>query len=175
MALKQSLTKEERLKRNADTQRRFYQNNKPQVLEQVKKYQDTEKGKKVKKEANARRRTTDEHKLYHRAYCRNKYNNDTNYRLALNLRNRLSYAIRCRVSAVRDLGCSIEDLKRHLESKFQEGMTWENYGSWHIDHIKPLAAFNLQDSEDLRFACHYSNLQPLWAKDNLKKGNKHGA
>jgi hypothetical protein len=74
-------------------------------------------------------------------------------------------------SAVRDLGCTISELKKHLESKFQLGMTWGNRGKeWHIDHIIPLAQFNLQDRQQFLIACHYTNLQPLWAKDNIVKG-----
>jgi len=62
----------------------------------------------------------------------------------------------------------------HLESKFQEGMSWENYGKngWHLDHIIPLSAFDLTDPEQLKIACHYTNIQPLWARDNLVKSNK---
>ncbi len=73
-------------------------------------------------------------------------------------------------SAVRDLGCSVSELMAHLEIKFQPGMTWENWGSWHIDHIKPLASFDLTNREQFLIACHYTNLQPLWASDNLAKG-----
>jgi hypothetical protein len=70
------------------------------------------------------------------------------------------------------LGCSIPELKTYLESKFQEGMSWENWGiyGWHIDHIIPLDAFNLTNREEFLKACHYTNLQPLWAEENLKKG-----
>lgn len=73
------------------------------------------------------------------------------------------------------LGYTLEDLKKHLENKFQPGMTWENYGiEWHIDHIKPDSWFNYSSTEDLSFkeCWSLSNLQPLWAKDNLKKGNR---
>ena len=90
------------------------------------------------------------------------------------LRGRLNKALNGNYksgSAVSDLGCSISEFKSYLESKFQPGMTWDNYGlyGWHIDHIKPLANFDLTDRKQLLEACHYTNLQPLWAKDNLSK------
>lgn len=71
------------------------------------------------------------------------------------------------------LGCTIKELKLHLESQFQEGMTWENYGKWHIDHIKPCAVFDLSRTEDQKECFHFSNLQPLWAMDNLRKNAKY--
>lgn len=70
------------------------------------------------------------------------------------------------------LGCGIAKLKAHLAKNFEPGMTWDNWGDWHIDHIKPLTAFNLNDNEELEKACHYSNLQPLWARDNLRKSDQ---
>jgi hypothetical protein len=96
-------------------------------------------------------------------------------RIAENLRSRISRAIRRNLkggSAVDDLGCSIEELKEHLESQFQEGMAWDNYGKWHIDHINALVKFDLTDEQQFKKAAHYSNLQPLWAKDNISKGGK---
>ena len=60
--------------------------------------------------------------------------------------------------------------KKYLEAKFQYGMSWENYGEWHVDHIKPCSSFNLEDPEEQKKCFHYKNLQPLWAKDNLAKG-----
>jgi hypothetical protein len=69
-------------------------------------------------------------------------------------------------------GCSLEDLMKHLESKFTEGMTWENYGRWHIDHIRPCASFSLEDPEEQKKCFHWTNLQPLWAIDNLRKSDK---
>jgi len=67
------------------------------------------------------------------------------------------------------LGYDLSQLKIHLESKFQQGMTWDNYGQWHIDHIRPLASFQIIGECDLRECWALSNLQPLWASDNLKK------
>lgn len=68
------------------------------------------------------------------------------------------------------LGCDWEKLRGYLESMFKDGMTWENHGKWHIDHIKPLS--RAKDEADLLSRCHYTNLQPLWAIDNMRKSNK---
>ena len=110
-------------------------------------------------------------------YYRKKRKSDINYRLADNLRARVRHIISGDAksgSSVEDLGCSIKQLKQHLESKFKPGMTWGNYGfrGWHIDHIVPLSKFDLTDREQFLQACHYTNLQPLWWQDNLKKSNK---
>jgi len=111
------------------------------------------------------------------SYCKNKKKTDIQYKLSCNLRNRLCCAINNNQkagSAVKDLGCSIDELKSYLESKFSTGMTWDNWTTdgWHIDHIKPLASFDLTDRQQFIEACHYTNLQPLWATDNLIKSDK---
>ena len=67
---------------------------------------------------------------------------------------------------------NIESYKKYLEAKFQNGMDWTNYGEWHIDHIIPCAKFNLTNPEEQKKCFHYTNTQPLWAKDNLSKGSK---
>lgn len=99
--------------------------------------------------------------------------NNTEYKLAHNLRRRLYAAIKMNYktgSAVKDLGCTIEEFKSYLESKFEKNMSWENYGvEWQIDHIKPLATFNLNDRNELLKACHFTNMQPLFKKDHLHK------
>lgn len=98
-------------------------------------------------------------------------------KIGTNLRCRLNKAIKGNFksgSAVEDLGCSIDEFKAYIESKFKLGMCWENWGrkGWHIDHIIPLSAFDLTNYEQFKKACHYSNLQPLWAKENLSKSDK---
>ncbi len=72
------------------------------------------------------------------------------------------------------LGCAIDKVVKHIEAQFEEGMAWDNYGyySWHIDHIKPCDAFDLTDPAQRAECFHYTNLQPLWAEDNLAKGAK---
>jgi len=69
------------------------------------------------------------------------------------------------------IGCSAEELVAHLEAQFTEGMTWENYGEWHVDHVRPCASFDLTDPAQQRQCFHHTNLQPLWAEENLTKGS----
>ena len=72
------------------------------------------------------------------------------------------------------LGCSYDFFRGYIEGKFVENMGWDNMGEWHIDHIRPLASFDLNDAEQQKQAFHYTNQQPLWAMDNLRKGAKYG-
>lgn len=91
-------------------------------------------------------------------------------RLCDRLRNALNGNFK-HCSAVNDLGCSIDDFKRHIESKFQPGMTWGNRKEWNLDHIVPLSKFNLQDKTQVLIAFHYTNYQPLWKSHNFSKGD----
>lgn len=145
-----------------------YKNNKDHMLKITKKYMQNHKH---------------EMRIFHKNYKKKRAKEDINYKIAGNIRSWISRIVKngnLPGSFVRDLGCSIEELKIHLESKFYynketgETMSWDNYGlyGWHIDHIMPLISFNLTDREQFLKACHYTNLQPLWAKDNLSKGSK---
>lgn len=111
------------------------------------------------------------------AYVRNRLNTDIKFKLAHGLRDRLRKAIKGNQksgSAISDLGCSIEKFKLWIEMNWQNDMSWDNYGvkGWHIDHKIPLDSFDLTNKEEFIKACHFSNLQPMWAKDNFSKGNK---
>lgn len=121
-------------------------------------------------------RNKDKKKAKTTAYHKSRPLADERFRLARNLRKRLRAALKFNSktgSAVEDLGCSIDELKIYLESKFDSSMSWKNYGpkGWHIDHIKPLSKFDLTNHEELKKACHYTNLQPMWWKENLRKSN----
>jgi len=162
--------------------------NSDKVKETKKNYYDKNKIKIINKSKDYYKNNKEKKKEYYRVYNkinkkkRNDYKSsyresNIQYKLACNLRARLKSAIDGNYksgSAVKDLGCSMGKLKSYLESKFQLGMTWDNYGfyGWHIDHIKPLSSFDLTDRKQMLEACHYTNLQPLWAKDNLVKRNQ---
>ena len=72
------------------------------------------------------------------------------------------------------VGCNVDGLIKHIESKFEEGMTWENWSfdGWHIDHVIPISLFDLTKPKEQKKAIHYTNLQPMWGNENLKKNNK---
>lgn len=130
------------------------------------------KAKKWNKENPDRAKASHDRYVKSSDYYNERYKNDINYRLRVILRNRLLQSIKTNAkagSAVEDLGCSISEFKTHLESKFEPGMSWENLGEWHIDHIKPLAKFDLTNREQFLEATNYKNLQPLWKTDNLRK------
>lgn len=102
---------------------------------------------------------------------------DIDFRIKLNITSAMYRALNGNDKSdhtIELLGCSIEYLRHYLEDQFVEGMTWDNYGrnGWHIDHIIPLSYFDFTDPEQQKRAWHYTNLRPLWAIDNMQKGNK---
>ena len=109
------------------------------------------------------------------AYRRHRYANDIDFKLSLKLRSRISRSIKNHSESLTDnFGCTMDELKTYLESKFLPGMTWDNYGKdgWHVDHINPIENFDLSKEDEVKKACHYTNLLPRWASDNHKKSNK---
>ncbi len=112
-----------------------------------------------------------------RKYVKNKRQNDIHYRIKDNLRRRINYAIKHSKkskSTAELLGCTLQEFKQYIENLWQKGMSWDNYEKfgWHLDHIKPCASFDLTDIEQQKLCFHYSNIQPLWAKDNWSKGSR---
>lgn len=102
---------------------------------------------------------------------------DINYRLRKVLRSRVSSTVVLRgysksKKTLKLLGCSVEYLREHLEKQFLPGMSWKNYGKWHIDHIIPCSSFDFTKLKEQQKCFHYTNLQPLWAEDNMLKGSK---
>lgn len=117
---------------------------------------------------------------YMRTYEKKRRKNDPIHKLKINLRTRISIFVKKRKfnkndSTFKIIGCTPEQLKKHIEKQFDEKMTWNNYGrfGWHVDHKIPLDS--AKNIEELYKLCYYSNLQPLWWEDNLKKSNKINA
>jgi len=150
------LHKENKLKQ----QKEWYQKNKNKILEQRKNYYL------INKKEITKRNIKNAIK---------KYSNNIRFRMVSVLRTRVRDALKGinkSESTSKLLGCSIEFLRNHLQSQFTSGMTWKNYGKWHIDHIRPCASFDLNKVSEQRKCFNYTNLQPLWAIDNLIKGAK---
>ena len=117
------------------------------------------------------------HRAEQSDYQQKRYRTNPQFKISVVLRTRLHQAIRDgekRGTTIQLLGCSAAKVCAHIENQFQPGMTWINWGThgWHIDHIRPLASFNLQDPRQLAQACHFTNLRPLWARDNLQRPRK---
>ena len=111
------------------------------------------------------------------SYKADRYGSNPQFNISCRLRSRLN-AIMAKVGSSKAattealLGCSFSHFTERLESQFSQGMNWSNYGDWHIDHIRPCASFDLTDEAQQRECFHYTNLQPLWAVDNLMKSDK---
>ena len=111
---------------------------------------------------------------YQIQYDKHRKLTDSLYKLKCTLRSRINKAFKnknyIKGKTLELLGTDLQTAKLYLQNKFSDGMTWENHGKWHIDHIIPLSSANTE--EELIKLCHYTNLQPLWAVDNLKKGDR---
>ena len=121
------------------------------------------------------------YKQHVRTYCRQKRQSNPAYRMAVALRNRLVKFIRKGVRkserTEKLLGCSFKHFVTYIESKWESGMDWSNYGQgngkWELDHIIPCAVFDLNKPEDQKRCFHFSNLQPLWSEENRRKSAAH--
>lgn len=154
----------------------------------LKKYRSTEKYREKRKKERSSETYKQKAKEYaqrpevkarrsHLANVRSKerYKTDPLYKLKITARVRLyeiltRYKYPKRGSIFHYLGCDVNTLKTHLELQFKEGMSWDNYGKWHVDHIMPLSS--AKNEEELIKLFHYTNLQPLWGEENLAKSNK---
>ncbi len=146
--------------------REFFKNNRNYF--KTKEY----KVKKAIYDTNYRKLNKDKIRIRLTKYMRAKRSIDISFKLSQYLRNRIYYALKGNIKSkhtIELLGCSIEQLKSHLEKKFTKGMSWNNYGKWHVDHIKPCASFDLSKASEQRKCFHYNNLQPLWAIENRIK------
>jgi hypothetical protein len=112
-------------------------------------------------------------------YHKNRLETDIEYKIKCWLSSRIRQAIKNQSSEkaykTKELiGCDMEFFRQYIEHQFKEGMSWENYGKngWHLDHIIPCSSFLLEYNEQQKLCFHYTNYQPLWAKENFSKGNR---
>jgi len=162
-------------KNNPEYQREWCKNNPDKARSYTTKWQQNNPEKKNAAKRRWRANNPGKYRAVRAAYDRSRSANDPEYRLLHNIRSVIRQALKNSTKSCyteRLLGCSIEELRNHLERLFQPGMSWDNYGKWHIDHIIPVSYFDFSDPGQQYRAFHYTNLQPLWAIDNLKKGNK---
>jgi hypothetical protein len=157
---------------NNKENRKFYKlKNKDKLNKQNKQYRLNNKEKIEKWRQNNRIKINNNANEYNK----NRKLIDSFFKLKMNIRSLICTGIRRQgykktSKTFEILGCSYDELKKHLEKQFTEGMTWDNYGKWHIDHIYPIS--KAIDEQHLIKLNHYTNLQPLWAIENLKKGNR---
>lgn len=147
------------LKKEREKRKIYYQKNIEKEREQRKKY--------YHKNKETERKKNDEWK-------KNNLKTNPLERIKKNIRDRIREYLTGKNKSKRTfdiIGLDKEKFKSYIENKFTEGMSWENYGQWHLDHIKPLCLS--ENEEDLIKLNHYTNLQPLWSEDNLKKNRKY--
>ena len=155
------------------TSKEYYEKNKLLKQKKSKEYYQENKLLILKKRKENKKRVNKKSNIY----IKKRRAEDISFRILSNIRSRVRGALKRNSKSSKTfdlLGCDIAFLKQYLESKFKDGMCWENYGFkvWHIDHIKPCSLFDFKNIEDQKQCFHYTNLQPLSAIDNLIKGKK---
>jgi hypothetical protein len=131
-----------------------------------------------RKEINNRYNTSEKGRKRARNYLKQRCATDIEFKIRMRLRSRMySALIRQKGVKADDViklhGADVPSILKHLEQQFKDGMSWDNYGEWEIDHIKPCAAFDLRKNKEQRECFHYTNLQPLWGDENRLKADKY--
>lgn len=157
-----------REKTNEKNKKRYWENREKELIRSKEKHQKNKEKEIEYRKKNREKKAKRE---------RERYQNDFLYRLKVNLRNRLKLFLKSKKinkinKTIEIVGETPETIKKYIENQFKDGMSWENYGhnGWHIDHIIPLSSAKTE--EEVYKLCHYTNLQPLWANENYKKGKK---
>lgn len=159
---------------NKEKRKAYYEANKDRIKPYYKAYREANKEKRKAQNKAWREANKERQNEYQKDYYKKRIKTDTLFKLKVNLRSRTSIAFRSKgysknTKTQEMLGVDWEVAKKHIERQFKKGMNWNNYGEWHIDHIIPLSSAKTE--ERLKRLCHYTNLQPLWAEDNLSKSN----
>ena len=161
----------DRYNENPEYTKNWVNNNREKVTVIRKKYYENNREKQINSVLKSRSKNVDRYN----EYMVNKRKNDPIFKLSFNVRKRLHKFLKINNITKNNktfeiVGCNPKFLKEYLEIQFKDNMSWDNYGEWHIDHIIPLSSAKTE--EEIYKLSHYTNLQPLWAEDNLRKGNK---
>jgi hypothetical protein len=169
--------RENNKEKRSETLKNYYKNNKEKELLRFKNYREKNPEKRKETLLKYNIRNKGKRNEWSKNWKKNQRRTNPKYLLITNLRSRTKDFMKGEknfnhIKTFEVVGCSPDFLKGYIENKFTDGMTWDNYGfyGWHIDHIIPLSSSKTE--EELIKLCHYTNLQPLWAKDNMTKGSK---
>jgi hypothetical protein len=158
-----------------EKQKNYYESNKNTILKKSQEYVKDNLEKTSKYQKKYRDNNKEILRQYKQRYNKKRRQTDIIFKLKCNISHRIRQYLKNKtiiknLKTFEIVGCSPEYLKEYLEKQFVSGMTWKSRNSWHIDHIIPLSS--AKNEEELLKLCHYTNLQPLWASENIKKSNK---
>lgn len=177
MPRKPRFTAAERKVRQAFHAKKWERENKARAIENRRRWNAEHKEQVVGWKTKYRDNNRDRVRQSAREYLARRRTYDDNYRLRSSLRSRIHSALKSK--GVRKLtrtelllGCTIQFLRGYLEARFKPGMSWANYGTWHVDHIRPCAKYDLRDTAQQMVCFNYTNMQPLWGPENILKGAK---
>jgi len=163
---------------------RYLLEHREERLETTRKYNDSHKEEKQQYQidnkviiAKKKKIYSSTHKKERNEYHKKRFESDPSYKMSCSLRSRVRkvfYGKRKPAKTQELIGCTWEEFKIYMEKQFKPGMSWKNHGlhGWHVDHIIPIASFDLSDPEQARAAFHFTNCQPLWAEENMKKSDR---
>ena len=161
-------------------QKVYYEENKEKIAAQHKVYHQENKEQRNARNKVYNQKNREKILARKKVYRRERYKNDPNFKIMGLLRSRLRKVLKGNLKAATTMklvGCTVAELWLHIEGLFEPGMTRENNGNgegfWHLDHKIPCCSFDFSDPEQQKICFHYTNLQPLWCKDNLAKGAKY--
>lgn len=156
-----------------EAKRKYYEKNKKLVKSRALQWSKDNRKRRAEIGENYRIKNWEKVQEQRRVSRINRRHTDEGYRILCNLRKRMWAAVKGidkAASTIELIGCDVDNLKVYIESHFYDDMSWDNYGKWHIDHKIPCARFDFTDPAQQRECFHYTNLQPLWAKENIAKG-----
>jgi hypothetical protein len=154
----------------------YYLGNKEEILNERKEYREKNIEKFKEKDKKYQQENKERINRYNCQYIKNKKESNNLFKLSTSIRNLIWISIKNlgymkEEETKKIIGCEFEEFKFHIESQFLDEMSWDNYGKWHLDHKIPISW--AKNKEDVYRLNHYTNFQPLWAKDNLSKGNRY--